>query len=144
MITQISVFLQNHSGTLRALTRTLAASAIDLMALSVADTADFGVVRIVVREKDLERACGALREAGYMAKTNHVLCVSVPNRPAGLDEVLAVLEKAALSVEYMYSFNYSVDGNALMILRLSDQTNAEELLASSGIRLVTQEEINRL
>lgn len=144
MITQISVFLQNHSGTLRALTRTLAESAIDLMALSVADTADFGVVRIIVREKDLERACGALREAGYMAKINHVLCVSVPNRPAGLDEVLAVLEKAALSVEYMYSFNYSVDGNALMILRLSDQTNAEELLASSGIRLVAQEEINRL
>ena len=144
MITQISVFLQNHSGTLRALTRTLAESAIDLMALSVADTADFGVVRIIVREKDLERAYGALREAGYMAKINHVLCVSVPNRPAGLDEVLAVLEKAALSVEYMYSFNYSVDGNALMILRLSDQTNAEELLASSGIRLVAQEEINRL
>ena len=144
MINQISVYLENVHGSLRALTKTLAETDIDLMALSIADTANFGIVRLVVREEDIARAMYALRGEGYIAKMNEVVCVSVPNRPAGLDSVLAVVEAAGASVEYMYSFNYSMDGGALLILRLADGFDAEAILREGGITVVSQSEINRL
>lgn len=147
-ITQISVYLENTRGALRTLTKTLADAEIDLLALSVADTESFGIVRIVVRERDFETALNALRENGFMAKKNHVFCVSVPNRPAGLDSVLAVIDEMGISVEYMYSFNYNIDGCALMILRLTSPKEEREALAAQltdkGVRLIGQEQVNAL
>ncbi len=147
-ITQISVYLENNRGTLRTLTKTLAEAGIDMLALSVADTAHFGIVRIVVRENDIEKGILILRAAGFMAKKNHVLCVAVPNQPAGLDSVLAVVEENGISIEYMYSFNYNIGGNALMILRLSAPDMEREaiaaLLTEKGVRLVAQDVVNGL
>ena len=145
-ITQISVYLENARGALRALTKTLADAGIDLLALSVADTESFGIVRIVVREKDFETAMNTLRENGFMAKKNHVFCVAVPNRPAGLDSVLAVIDGLGVSVEYMYSFNYNIEGSALMILRLSssDREALAAQLTERGVRLIGQESVNVL
>ena len=145
-ITQISVYLENARGALRALTKTLADAGIDLLALSVADTESFGIVRIVVREKDFETAMNTLRENGFMAKKNHVFCVAVPNRPAGLDSVLAVIDELGVSVEYMYSFNYNIEGSALMILRLStsDREALAAQLTEKGVRLIGQESVNVL
>ena len=145
-ITQISVYLENARGALRALTKTLADAGIDLLALSVADTESFGIVRIVVREKDFETAMNTLRENGFMAKKNHVFCVAVPNRPAGLDSVLAVIDGLGVSVEYMYSFNYNIEGSALMILRLStsDREALAAQLTEKGVRLIGQESVNVL
>ena len=145
-ITQISVYLENARGALRALTKTLADAGIDLLALSVADTESFGIVRIVVREKDFETAMNTLRENGFMAKKNHVFCVAVPNRPAGLDSVLAVIDELGVSVEYMYSFNYNIEGSALMILRLStsDREALAAQLTEKGVRLIGQGSVNVL
>lgn len=147
-ITQISVYLENNRGTLRKLTGVLASAGIDMLGLSVADTSNFGIARIVVREKDFSAAIAALIDAGYMAMKNQVLCAAVPNRPAGLDSVLAVIDAQHLFIEYMYSFNYSLDGNALMILRLnSDEMDNEAIirnLTENGVRLLTQEEVNAL
>ncbi|MBP3918456.1 MAG: acetolactate synthase [Clostridia bacterium] len=147
-ITQISVYLENVRGTLRSLTGILAAAGIDMLGLSVADTTNFGIARIVVREKDSSAAIDALTGAGYMAMKNLVLCAAVPNKPAGLDSVLAVVDEQNLFIEYMYSFNYSIEGNALMILRLTskdmDNETIVKTLIENGVRLLSQEEVNAL
>lgn len=147
-ITQISVYLENNHGTLRMLTKTLAEAGIDMLGMSIADTSNFGIARIVVREKDFSAAVSALIDAGFMAMKNQVLCASVPNRPAGLDSVLAVLQDTGIFIEYMYSFNYSMDGNALMILRLSSDTLDDaaiaRVLTDGGVKLCSQEEVNAL
>ncbi len=148
LITQISVYLENSNGTLRSLTKALADRNIDMLALSIADTMHFGIVRIVVRGCDIEPAIAALRENGFMAKTNHVICVAVPNQPAGLDKALAAIEDNNISIEYMYSLNYIIGNKALMVLRLkADNMEKEDiaaLLGKNDIMLVSQEEINKL
>ncbi len=147
-ITQISVYLENNKGTLRTLTKTLAENKIDILALSIADTTDFGIVRIVVRESDIDTAIKALRENGFMAKTNNVLCVAVPNRAAGLDEVLAIIEENNISIEYMYSLNYIIGNKALMVLRLASENMDKEqiaaMLSEKDVLMVSQKEINLL
>lgn len=148
LITQISVYLENSKGTLRSLTKLLAENNIDMLALSIADTTQFGIVRIVVREKDIETAIGALRENGFMAKTNHVIGIAVPNQPAGLDKALAVIEENNISIEYMYSLNYIIGNKALMVLRLKadniDKEAISKILADNSIMTISQEEINKL
>ena len=147
-ITQISVYLENDHGTLRTLTKTLAEAGIDMLGMSIADTANFGIARIVVREADFNTAITALINAGFMARKNDVLCAAVPNKPAGLDSVLAVIEENGLFIEYMYSFNYNLDGNALLIVRLSsDEMDAEQIaacLTANGVKLISQAEVNAL
>ena len=147
-ITQLSVYLENDKGTLRSLTKILAENNIDILALSVADTTHFGIIRIVVREGDIDVAIKTLRENGFMAKTNNVVCVAVPNQPSGLDSVLAVIEKNNISIEYMYSLNYIIGNKALLVLRLSAENMEKEQIAETllkqGITLIKQEEINRL
>lgn len=147
-ITQISVYLENNKGTLRTLTKTLGENNIDMLALSIADTTHFGIIRIVVREKDIEKAMSILKENGFVAKTNKVICASVPNQPMGLDNVLEIIEKYEISIEYMYSLNYIIGNKALMILRLSSKNSDKEEIASmlsdAGVLMVTQEQINNL
>ena len=147
-ITQISVYLENDHGTLRTLTKTLAEAGIDMLGMSIADTANFGIARIVVREADFNTAITALINAGFMARKNDVLCAAVPNKPAGLDSVLAVIEENGLFIEYMYSFNYNLDGNALLIVRLSsDKMDAEQIaacLTANGVKLISQAEVDAL
>lgn len=148
LINQISVYLENNKGTLRALTKLLAENNIDMLALSIADTTNFGIVRIVVREGDIEPATKALREAGFMAKTNHVIGIAVPNQPAGLDKALAVIEANNISIEYMYSLNYNIGNKAIIVLRLNMQDMKNEdinqILCDNNVMTVSQEEINRL
>ena len=148
LITQISVYLENIKGTLRSLTKTLAENNIDMLALSIADTTNFGIVRIVVRENDIEAAIKALRDNGFVAKTNHVIGIAVPNQPAGLDKALAVIEENNVSIEYMYSLNYIIGNNALMVLRLNaqDMTKDEiaKMLQDNEITTISQEDVNKL
>ncbi len=147
-ITQISVYLENSRGTLRSLTKILADKGINLLAMSVADTAHFGIIRIVVREAEADLAIQTLRENGFVAKTNHVFCVAVPNQPAGLDRVLEVIEKNNISVEYMYSLNCIIGSNALLVLRLSaegmDKDAIADVLCKNDVKLIKQDEINLL
>lgn len=147
-ITQISVYLENNKGALRTLTKTLANNKIDLLALSVADTTDFGIIRIVVREEDVERAVIALRENGFVSKKNSVICAAVPNQPGGLDGVLEIIEENNISIEYMYSLNYIIGNKAIMVLRLScenmDKDQIATLLLKKGVIMVSQQEINIL
>lgn len=143
-VTQISVYLENVKGTLCKVTSLLSANSIDILALTIADTSGFGLVRFIVKENDIEKTMNVLKEAGYSSRTNHVICVKVPNAPGGLNKPLTLLDEANISVEYMYSFNYSKDEHALLIFRLSDRDAGLKVLTDGGVSIASQEEINSI
>ena len=144
-IKQISVFLENHPGALREMTELLGKGGVDLLALSVADTQNFGIIRIIVSSEQTDAALLALRDSGYIAKMNHVICAEVPDRPLGLCELLSLIEKAGLSVEYMYSFlRASKGGEAHMILRLNDGAKAAEVFQMNNVKTLSQEDVDAL
>ena len=144
-IRQLSVFLKNNPGTLRAMTELLGKGGVDLLALSIADTQSFGIVRTIIHSEQMDQALNLLKENGYIARVNHVICAAVPDRPLGLSELLAVIEQAKLSVEYMYSFLRATEpGTAHMILRLDDGKKAEEVFAQQGIVMLSQEDVDRM
>ena len=143
-IKQISVFLENIPGTLREMTAVLSSGGIDIRELSIADTQSFGIVRLIVRADSIDRAMDLLKGAGYMARINHVICAEIVDRPNGLCELLTVIEKENLSVEYIYSFRRTPARGATMILRLSEQDRACKVLKEYGVRVLSQEEADAL
>ncbi len=144
-IKQISVFLENSVGELRQLTELLGQNGIDLMALSMADTQNFGIVRLIINGERIDDALKLLRENLYTAKVNHVICAEVADRPLGLCELLTLIERAGLSVEYMYSFlRGSTEKKARMILRLSDGEKGMQVFQMHDVRTLTQEEVDAL
>ena len=144
-IKQLSVFLENNPGTLKAMTELLGKGGVDLLALSVADTQSFGIVRMIIHSAQMEPAMQLLKENGYIARINHVICASVPDRPLGLSGLLAVIDRAGLSVEYMYSFlRTNEKGRALMILRLDDGARAAEVFSLNDVLMISQEEVDSL
>ena len=144
-IKQISVFLENTPGALREMTEILGKGGVDLLALSIADTQNFGIVRLIVHSEQIDPAVELLKNAGYIAKVNHVICATVPDRPLGLCELLAIIENAGLSVEYMYSFlRRASEANAHMILRLNDGKRAAQIFAMKDVAMLSQEEVDSL
>ncbi|MBQ7260614.1 MAG: ACT domain-containing protein [Lachnospiraceae bacterium] len=142
-IKQISVFLENRPGTLRKLTGVLAENKIDLRALSLAETKDFGIARIVV--DDIFTAMNVLKEADFVASLTPVLAVEVPDEPGGLDKLLNIFSEAEVNIEYMYAFLGGKDAkHAYMILRVSDSEAGEVKLAGPGLRLLRQEDIEQI
>lgn len=144
-IKQISVFLENTPGALREMTELLGKGGVDLLALSLADTQNFGIVRLIVHSEQIDGAMDMLKRGGYIAKVNHVICAVVPDRPLGLCELLTIIEQAGLSVEYMYSFlRKSGNGNAHMILRLNDGGRAAKVFGMKDVAMLSQEEVDAL
>lgn len=141
-VKQISVFLENTKGSLSGLTKLLAEKGIDLIALSIADTEHYGILRCIVADTD--KGVSVLREAGYTVRLTDVLAVCVPDKPGGLAEVLDLLCQADISVEYVYSFVRSTGSYALVIFHLSDLQKAEELLTGKGVKLLGLEQIRQL
>ena len=127
------------------LTELLGKGGIDLLALSIADTQSFGIVRLIVNSADTDRAMQILKDGGCIAKVNHVICAAVPDRPLGLCELLTIIEQADLSVEYMYSFLRNTgDGQAHMILRLNDGQKAARVFGMKDVKLLSQEDVDNL
>ena len=144
-IKQISVFLENTPGSLREMTELLGKGGVDLLALSLADTQNFGIVRLIVHSEQIDPAVALLKQNGYIAKVNHVICAAVPDRPLGLCELLSIIEQAGLSVEYMYSFlRKAGDGTAHMILRLNDGARAAQVFGMKNVTMLSQEEVDSL
>ena len=141
-IDQISVFMENKKGRLSSLTRILADNGIDLVALSIADTADYGIMRAIVN--DTPGAEKALRAAGFMVSTTRVLGVVVPDTPGGLSDVLEIFSRGDVSVEYLYSFVRHQGKNALIMFKVTPVEKAVELREKAGIELVTQEQVKKL
>ncbi len=139
-IKQISVFLENKPGTLKEMTGVLASHGIDMRALSLAETSEFGIARIIV--DDVFSAMDVLKNEDFVASLNSVLAVEVPDEAGGLDKLLQVFADENVNIEYMYAFLGSKKpGHACMILRVADTKHAEAALAGHGLKLLTQEEI---
>ena len=138
-IHQISVFLENRTGQLAQITRLLAEHNIDIRAISIAETADYGVARMIV--DDSRKASDILLQHGDILSMTPVWAVEVPDRPAGLAELLAVLAEKCVDVEYMYSLFTHRDGMAYMVLRISNEAAFTTALAGTGIRVVGMEEL---
>lgn len=139
---QVSVFLENSAGKIAELTRILAQNGIDLVSISIADTATFGIVRFIT--SSWEKAVHLLEQAGYTTRVDDVTVVSVPDRPGGLADILGILNQAGLGVEYMYSFNRAYQGNALIVLRTNDNEKAQATLEEKRIRLIGQDAVGNL
>lgn len=142
-VKQISVFLENRPGCLHDMTKALAEAGIDLRGLSLAETSDFGIVRLIV--DDVTGTASTLREAGFVASMTDVLAVEVPNVPGGLNRVLEVLDGAGINVEYMYAIlgNKKSD-TAYMIFRVNDNAKASGALKASGVKIMEAEELSAL
>lgn len=138
-IHQISVFLENRSGQLAQITQLLADAHINLRAISIAETADYGLARMIV--DDAYKASAILLEHGDILSMTPVWAVEVPDRPAGLADLLAVLAENNVDVEYMYSLFTQKDGHAYMVLRISDEVAFSKALAGADIKVVGNQEL---
>ena len=137
MFKQITVFLENKPGRLEEVTGCLAENNINLHALSIADTADFGILRMIVSEPD--RAASALKRKDFMVKTAGVIAVAIGHTPGSLHKVLKELKTLDVSIEYMYAFtSRHKDYDAIVILSLSDQDAALEKLKKSGFPVLEE------
>lgn len=142
-IKQISVFLENKPGRLQRMTSVLAAANIDMRALSLAETKDFGIARIIV--DDVLQAVNVLKDNDFIASLNSVLVVQVPDEPGGLDKLLQNFAETSVNIEYMYAFLGSKDTNsAYMIFRTSNTKASEAKLVSKGLKILTQEDIENI
>lgn len=137
-VKQISVFVENKTGKLAEVTRYIADNNINMKALSVADTHDFGILRIICEEHDT--AVKVLKDGGYVVAETEVLAVEIPDTPGALANILEVLVKADIAVEYTYAF-LSVKnlGHAYMIFRVDDNEKAKNELVAEGYNVVTKE-----
>ena len=136
---QISVFLENRAGQLAEITRVLAENSIDLRAISIAETADYGVLRMIV--DNAEKATGILLSQGYILSMTPVLVMAVPDVPGGLAPVLAVLAEGQIDIEYMYSLFTHQEGKAYMVFRITEEDKFVRLLEAHGMALATAAEL---
>lgn len=142
-IKQISVFLENQPGKLFEMTKVLAEGQVDMRALSLAETTDFGIARLIV--DDTDKAAAVLRDSGFIATETDVLAFAVPNTPGGLHRLLEEFNYTAVNIEYMYAFLGSADkNNAYMIFRVSQPGYAEAALKKRGLEPLTQEMIKNI
>jgi hypothetical protein len=139
-VQQVSVFLENKSGRLAQVTRALADAGVDIGALSIADTSDFGILRFICNDPD--KAAQVLREAGFSVGETEVLAVTVPHRPGGLAEVVEAIRPLNANIEYLYAFMTKLEGSAMVVLRIGDGRDKEvaDLLQKAGYHLATAEE----
>ena len=131
---QLSLFLENRPGQLRAPIQALADDAINLLALSLADTEQYGILRLIVR--DWETAKTALEKAGCVVKVTEVVAVEVPDRPGGLAALLKVLDEVKLNIEYMYAVTERRVDKALMVFRFENPDDAVRVLKAAGVNVV--------
>ena len=135
IVDQISIFIENKLGTLAEVTGIMGEAGIDLRALSLADTAEFGVLRVIV--DDPYKALELLKAAGFVASVTQTLAVPITDSPGGLARVLRVLADANISVEYSYAFITRKEGNAYVILRVADNEQAQKALWENGVNAAT-------
>lgn len=142
MAEQISIFIENKEGRLAEVTAILRDAGVNIRALSLADTTDFGVLRLIVNDND--KATAALRNQGFTVGKTRVLAVEVKDEPGGLNQVLDPLSEQGVNVEYMYAFANPQCKNAIMIFRFDDIEKAKVILAEQGIKVISKEEISNL
>lgn len=139
---QLTVFVENTQGSLVNITDTLAQNGVNLRALSIADTKDFGLLRLIVSDNDAAET--ALKEKDYLLKITEVVGVKIGDQPGKLSKALAVLADAGVNVEYLYAFMARTEKHAYVVLRPTDNAAAEAALESAGFHLITDADVDKL
>lgn len=142
MIRQVSVFIQNQEGRLAHVLRTLAEENINIRSLTIAETADYGIMRLILQ--DTEKGLAALKAGGVMANVTRVMAAEVPDTPGGLSQLVDKLTEGHVNIEYAYSFLPHKTDNAVIIFKIDDDdiTTTEEILAGmDGVNLLTRSEL---
>ena len=138
-VEQITIFLENKPGGLEKVTKILKDAPINIRTLAVADTSDFGIVRLIVN--NVELATKVLKEGGFTVSRTTVVAVEVPDRPGGLHSILEVLAKENINIAYMYAFVEKSGENAVMLFRFDQQDAAIEVLLKNGITVLPGEKL---
>ena len=141
-IKQLTVFVPNRKGTIVAVTDVLAKNNINMRALSIAETEDFGILRLIVNEENAAEK--VLKENGYLIKVVDVVGVKIGDAPGKLTAALDVLDKADINVEYLYAFMARTEKHAYVVLRVENNNDAETALTNAGFKLITEADINKL
>ncbi|MDR1789487.1 MAG: amino acid-binding protein [Opitutaceae bacterium] len=141
LLKQVTVFLENKPGALSAPCRLLADAGVNIQTFALADSRQFGLLRLVVAE--WEKAVALLAGAGFAVKTTDVLALEMPDRPGGLAGIFAALEKASLNVEYTYAFTVKWEGRGLVIFSVNNPAAAVPALKAAGISIVAPAELLR-
>jgi hypothetical protein len=141
-VEQISIFIENKSGRLAEVARLLGEAGVNIRALSLADTSDFGILRLIVNDR--EKAKQVLKENGFTVSKTEVVAIEVPDRPGGLSEILQTLDRESLNVEYMYAFVERCGENAVIIFRFDETEKAIEVLLDKGFNVLDGERLYRM
>ena len=141
-IKQLTVFVPNKQGTVVAVTDILASKDVNIRALSIAETEDFGILRLIVNDE--ATAEKTLSEEGYLIKVADVVGVKIGDAPGKLSAALGVLDKAGISLEYLYAFMARTEKHAYVVLRVENNALAESALTAAGFHLITDADVNKL
>lgn len=133
-VEQISIFIENKSGRLAEVARILGDAGVNIRALSLADTSDFGILRLIVNDRD--KAIQTLKDRGFTVSKTEVVAVEVPDQPGGLSGILQVLDKSLINVEYMYAFVERCGANAVIIFRFDETEKAIAALSANGFNML--------
>lgn len=139
MVYQISVFLENRAGQFAEITAVLAENGVDLRAISIAETADYGILRMIV--DNAEKATSILMQHGYLLSMTPVLVVAVPDQPGGIATILSTLAEGNIDIEYMYSLFTHIEDKAYIVFRVNETEKFVRLLATHGITPAASEEL---
>ncbi|NLW85592.1 MAG: ACT domain-containing protein [Planctomycetes bacterium] len=138
-INQLSLFLENKPGHLRSACKALAGAGINILTLSLADTQQFGILRLIVKE--WQKAKSVLEEAGGVVKVTEVVATEVADKPGGMAQVLEVIDQAGLNIEYMYAFTFRRNDKAVLVFRFDDADAAVSKLSAAGIKVIGSKEL---
>lgn len=133
-VKQLSVFIENKAGRVSEITEVLGGAGVNIRGFSVSDTADYGIVRLIV--DDPSRGANALRDAGFTIKESDVICLNLPDHPGGLASVLKIVSDAGVNIEYVYSLI-----STYVVINVADITRAESLLSDKPVEMISQERI---
>lgn len=139
---QLTIFVENKQGALVSITETLAAHDVNIRALSIADTQEFGILRLIVN--DNEKALKTLSDEGYLIKTTEVVGVKIGDQPGKLSKALDVLDKNHINMEYLYAFMSRTEKHAYVVLRVEDNEMAENALEAAGFHIITDADVCKL
>jgi len=140
-IHQLSVFLENKPGQLRAACAEAARAGINIVTLSLADTEQFGILRLIVQ--DWQKAKATFERAGFVVKVTEVLAIEVADEPGGLSHILEIVDRAGLNIEYMYAFTERRQGRAALVFRFENPDAAQQVLKATGINVLRDVELFR-
>ena len=141
-INQLSIFVENKAGTVAEITKSIASAGVSIRALSVADTQEFGILRLIV--SDVEKAKEALSANDCVVSVTKVIGVEIPDVAGGLSNVLELMSANSINVEYLYAFITISGKHAYVVLRVEDNEKAAKILSENGVKLVTQADIDAL